>query len=217
MKNNFIKLVSVLLLIPIFASAAVNPGVKPNSPFYFFDTLSEKVVLFFTFNPEKKAEKALGYANERLAEVEASTEEKDSRAVETALTGYKESLSLASEKSKEIKDSVIAENLFNEIASTTSNNEKVLVAVFNKVPEEAKQAITQAIEASRKGQEEAHKQIAELKGEVEQLKQEVAELKKQQKVEPVPNQNTDSQSQTTGIKELKKEVEELKKQAADKT
>lgn len=56
-------------------------------------------------------------------------------------------------------------------------HQEVLAEVYNKVPDEAKKAIEKAIETSRKGQEEATKQIAELKGEVEQLKKEVAELK----------------------------------------
>ena len=52
------------------------------------------------------------------------------------------------------------------IDDSTSRNQEILSAVLIKVPEEAKEAITQAIEASRKGQEEAAKQIVELKSEV---------------------------------------------------
>lgn len=182
-----ISLLSLFLATPFFTFAATSAGLTPSSPFYFFDTLSEKIVLFFTFNPEKKAEKALEYANERLSEAEASTEDKNSKAVETALAGYKESLSLASEKSKEVKDSATAENLFNEIADNASTSEKVLVAVFNKVPEEAREVITRAIEASKNSQAEAHKQISELKKslsgqitEIEALRKEVDILKKNQ-------------------------------------
>ena len=58
-----------------------------------------------------------------------------------------------------------AEILLNSIADNNSRNQEVLSAVLIKVPEEAKAAITQAIEASKKGQEEAMKQVAELKGE----------------------------------------------------
>jgi nucleoside-specific outer membrane channel protein Tsx len=57
--------------LPASASAATSPGVKPGSFFYFFDTTFENIGLFFTFNPEKKAKKALEYADERLAEAEA--------------------------------------------------------------------------------------------------------------------------------------------------
>ncbi|OHA16050.1 MAG: hypothetical protein A3G52_00505 [Candidatus Taylorbacteria bacterium RIFCSPLOWO2_12_FULL_43_20] len=48
---------------------------------------------------------------------------------------------------------------------------------MEKVPEEARVAITRAIEASKRGQEEATRQVIELKGEIEQLRQEVADLR----------------------------------------
>ena len=152
------------------ASAAANAGVKPGSFFYFFDTASENISLFFTFNPEQKAKKALAYADERLAEIEAIAEEKNPDAVKTALTNYESNVALATEKSKEVKDKGKAETLLTSIADNTSRNQDALSAVLNKVPEEAKAAIARAIEASKKGQEEATKQIAELKSEVEKLK-----------------------------------------------
>jgi len=169
--------ISLAFVAPMQVSAASNAGVKPGSFFYFFDTTFENVGLFFTFNPEKKAQKALEYAYERLAEIEAVAEEKNPNAVKTAIANYESNIALATEKSKEVKNKEQAESLFTSIADNTSRNQEVLSAVLIKVPEEAKVAIAQAIEASRKGQEEATKQIAELKGEVEQLKKEVAELK----------------------------------------
>ena len=54
------------------------------------------------------------------------------------------------EKSKEIKDKGQAETLLNSIADNNSRNQDVLAAVLIKVPEEAKVAIMQAIEASKK-------------------------------------------------------------------
>ena len=156
-------------------------GIKPGSFFYFFDTAFENIGLFFTFSPEKKAQKALEYADERLAEIEAIAEENNPNAIKTAIASYENNIALATEKSKEVKDKGKAETLLTSIEDNTSRNQEVLSAVLIKVPEEAKAAITQAIEASKKGQEEAMKQITELKGEIEQLKKEVAELKKESK------------------------------------
>lgn len=191
---------SIVVAAPFSASAATNPGVKPGSFFYFFDTAFERVNLFFTFNPEKKARKALEYADERLAEAETLTESKDSSMVKAVMENYTANIVLAAEKSKEVKDQQASENLFSTIADNTSKNQEVLSSVLVKVPEEAKDAILKAIEASKKEQEEATKQIAQLKGEVEQLKQEVAELKKE------PNN-----LQVNEVERLKKEVEEPKK------
>ena len=199
--------ISLAFAAPMQASAAANAGVKPGSFFYFFDTASENISLFFTFNPEQKAKKALAYADERLAEIEAIAEEKNPDAVKTALTNYESNVALATEKSKEVKDKGKAETLLTSIADNTSRNQDALSAVLNKVPEEAKAAIARAIEASKKGQEEATKQIAELKSEVEKLKKEVEELKaKETKVE--------TNTQTNEVEKLKREVEALKKQSA---
>jgi len=189
----------VLFVSPISVSAATKAGIKPGSFFYFLDTTFENISLFFTFNPEKKATKALGYANERLAEIQAIAEEKNPDAVKTAIANYESNVALATEKSKEVEDKGKTENLLTLIADTTSKNQEVLSAVLIKVPDEAKETITQAIEASRKGQEEAMTKIAELKGEVGQLKKEFENLKKKS-----------DDTQTAEIERLRKEVEELK-------
>lgn len=192
-----ILFISLAFTAPMQASAATNAGVKPGSFFYFLDTTFENVGLFFTFNPEKKVQKALEYADERLAEIEVVAEEKNPDAVKTAIANYESNIALATEKSKEVKDKGRAETLFTSIADNSSRNQEVLAAVLIKVPEEAREAITQAIEASRKGQEEATKQIAELKGEVEKLRQEITELKSKdgertQKIEELSNQKTEN-------------------------
>lgn len=193
-----------VFILPVFASAATSPGVKPGNFFYFFDTSFEKIGLFFTFSPEKKARRALQYADERLAEIEVIAEEKDTDAVKTAISNYENNVALAAEKSKEVTDKAKAENLLTSIENNAEKNQEVLSVVLTKVPEEAREAILRAISASRKGQEEAAKQIAELKGEVEKLKQEVEELKKEA-----------GDPRADEVEKLKKEVEELKKRQAN--
>lgn len=195
-----ILFISLAFITPIQVSAATSAGVKPGNFFYFFDTASEKINLFFTFNPEKKAQQALEYADERLAEAEESANENNPKAVEKAMTGYKEEISLATEESKGLKDEERAKELLNTVSENTAKHQEVLAGVLEKVPEEAKQAILNAIEISKKGQEEATKQIDELKNEIERLKKEVEGLKKES-----------SNPQVDEVEKLKKEVEELKK------
>ena len=118
MKKTPILLIILLLAAfsgtPISALAASNSaGIKPGSFFYFFDTTFEKVNLFFTFNPQKKAQKPLEHAEERLAEAEAVAEEKNTNAVKTAVAGYESNIALAAEESKQINDKEIAEGLVN--------------------------------------------------------------------------------------------------------
>ena len=206
MKSSIIALVlmsAVVLISPASASAATNAGVKPGSFWYGFDIAFEKVNLFFTFNSEGKARKALGYADERLAEAEAVVENNDTDEVKTAITNYESSIAFVAEKSKDIPEKEKAAALLTSIANNTSKHQEILADILSKVPDEAKEAITKAIEVSRKGQEEAMRQVAELKGEVEQLKKEVAELKQ-----------SDDGNQAVEIEKLKQEIEELKKKPA---
>lgn len=210
MKNIKIGIIGLSLVLgiisPNFIFAATEAGLKPGSFFYIFDTASEKVALFFTFNPEKKAKKALEYADERLAEIEAVAETNPD-AVEGVLVNYESNVALATKKSKEVKGEEQEENLLNLITDNASKNQEVLSAVLIKVPEEAKAAITQAIEASKRGQEEARKQITELKQEVATLKQEVAELKEGNNKNRFDIDEFVNQAE---IRKLKKEVNELK-------
>lgn len=207
-------LLAIFVATPVFA--ATNAGIKPNSFLYFFDTTFEKVNLFFTFNPEKKAKIALEYADERLAEVETLTGDKDSSSIKSVMDNYTANVALATEKSKEVKDQQASENLFNTISDNASKNQEVLAGVLDKVPEEARDAILNAIEASKKEQEEAGKQIAELKGEVEKLKQEVAELKKSGTIEKSDNADKEvlnNQYKSSEIEKLKLENEKARFEA----
>ncbi|MDA1337149.1 MAG: DUF5667 domain-containing protein [bacterium] len=49
-----------------------NPGITPESPFYFLDRIGEALQEFFTFNPEGKARLQITFAAERVAEIEAA-------------------------------------------------------------------------------------------------------------------------------------------------
>ena len=164
---------------PIFVSAAPGAGIKPDSIFYFFDTTFEKIGLFFIFDSEKKAEKALEHAEERLAEAQESAKENKPKAVEKAIYNYEKKISFATEKSKEIKDEVKAEELLNKVSESTARHQEILISVLEKVPEGAREAILKAIEVSKRGHEKALEQIIKLKEEVLELKQKVKKLKQE--------------------------------------
>lgn len=199
-----------IFLFPVSAKAETNAGIGPDSFFYFFDITAEKINLFFTFNPESKALKALEYADERLAEAKESANKNDTEAIEKAMENYKEKISLATEKSKEIEDEEKIEELLNIVAESTAKHQEILNEVLEKVSDEAKEAILKAIEISKRGQEEANKQISDLKKEVSELKQELEEVK-----EKLENKNGESKENDNDkeIGKLKKEIEELKQEA----
>ena len=78
MRKIILSIIILLLLfgIVVFTQEVElpNPGLTPDSPFYFLDTFGEKISLFFTFDIVKKAEKAFQYTEEKLAEVKAMAE-----------------------------------------------------------------------------------------------------------------------------------------------
>ena len=64
----------ILILIPNSALAKFpddlpGPEIMPDSVFYFLKIWYEKIVLFFTFNLEKKAEKYKIFAEKRAYEI----------------------------------------------------------------------------------------------------------------------------------------------------
>lgn len=195
MKKITVGLLVILLLSPVPTYAAPSAGIKPSSFFYFIDTGLEKLNLIFIFNAEKKANKALEYAEERLLEVKEEAEDNKPKGVEEAIEGYEANISLATEKSKELENESDTEALLNTISSNTLKHQEVLKNVYDQVSEEAKGAILKAIEASHKKQEEAVRQIGALKKEVAQLQDEIGELQrrleeknKEQKPSPTPSQ-----------------------------
>ena len=147
-----------------------NPGLTPDSPFYFLDTLGEKIGMLFTFGSEKKAEKALQFAEEKIAEVEAMAEKNKIEALEKANQNYQKYLGLANEKVKEagIKGKDV-ERLVNLIKEKTSKHQEILSGVLEKVPEQAKSGIEKAIEMSKKGYQTAIEAVSKIKEEKEKV------------------------------------------------
>jgi len=166
-------------MVPSFVLAETNAGIKPGSIFYFFDTSLEKVSMFFTFNSEKKAEKALEYAEERFAEAQEVADENKPDAVAKAMADYEKKILFATEKSKDLDDKEKTERLLNTISENTARHQEVLENVLERVPDEAKEAILKAIEISKRGYEEAQKQVVELRREVDELRTELENLKEE--------------------------------------
>lgn len=192
-------ILTLAFVVPVPALAQTSAGSTPSSFFYFFDTTFENISLFFTFDSEKKAEKALNYAEERLAEIREISSDNNPERIGKAMANYEDKISLATERAGNIEEEK-ASVLLNTISEKTEAHQKTLSDILNEVPENAKEAITKAIEVSKRGQEEANRRNEELKGEVERLRAEIAELKAE-------NEN---QEETTDNEEREKPVGERK-------
>jgi len=114
--------------------------------------------MFFTFGAEKKAERALKYAEEKIAEAKAMAEKNKAEATERANRKYEEFLGLANQKAKGAKEKgKDVEELITLIIVEMLRRQEVLTEVLKKVPEQDKSGIEGAIEVSKKGFEEAIK------------------------------------------------------------
>ena len=116
-----IYLIILLLLVPIaFAQTELtDPGILPDSPFYFVDQLFERA----GDNPEK----ALEYRQEKIAEAHAMAEKKKAEYA-------KQALDKASEYSSIIEDEATPE-LENDLEKTASAVEQVLTKISDELPE----------------------------------------------------------------------------------
>jgi len=196
-----LALISALVLVsPASVSAATNPGVKPGSFFYVFDRGLENISLFFTFNRENKAKKSIEYANERLAEAEAIANDGRADVIEKTINDYQESISLALKNAQEVEDKKKSEDLFKLVSEKTAEHQRTLISTVNKLPDEKKEVLVKALEASRKGQAEAMQHISVLNEEIKAIQEQIEKLK----------QETTIDSGSAEVEKLKKEIENLK-------
>jgi len=134
-----------------------DPGMTPDSPFYFLEIIAEEIGTFFTFGDLKKAERHAALAVERLAEAQAVIEKGKSELAEKTLERYENQLeksiaraekAMAKGESTEKVIEVVA-----RVGQATSKHLEVLAEVYEKVPEQAKSAIENAMKVSIKGHE----------------------------------------------------------------
>ena len=138
-----------------------NPGLTPDSPFYFLERISEGIGTFFTFGDLNKAERYAKLASERVAEAQAVVEKGKPEAAGKALTRYEDQLSKALAKAETAKaKGQNIERITEIVATATSKHLTVLEGVLEKVPEAAKEAITRALEKSKNGHITALKALA---------------------------------------------------------
>jgi len=127
-------LLSCILVISLLFSGTAyaqeeelpDPGITPDSPFYFFDNWGKKIGLFFASGPEVKAQKALEYAEERLAEAQAMAVRNKIREMEQAANGYDEFLAIVAERAEEARQRGVSDNISEKVALATQKHLDVL-------------------------------------------------------------------------------------------
>ncbi len=128
-----------------------DPGLTPDSPFYFLERIAERIGTFFTFGDIKKAGRHTALAAERLAEAKVMAEKEKPKLLEKTLERYENQLvkALLRTKKAETKGKDTKE-ITKTITEATQKHITVLERVLEKVPEQAKPAIERAITVSTK-------------------------------------------------------------------
>ncbi len=159
MKRNLLRvtLVSCLLITSLlFGGTAYaqdeelpDPGITPDSPFYFFDTWGKNISMFFTFGPEAKAKKALQYAEERLSEAQAMGNKNKVREMTRAANGYDNFMAMVNERLEEAVRHGTSDNISERLAALSYRIHVRLSELKDKMPPRVKKDITSADNETR--------------------------------------------------------------------
>jgi hypothetical protein len=156
MKTTLLLIISIVLLSLGTGALAQetdlpDPGMTPDSPFYFLERIAETIGTFFTFGDLKKAERHIALAAERLAETNAVAEKGKMELVEKALERYENQMVKAMTRIERAKTKgKSTEAVDNIIAEATQRHHTILERALEGAPEEAKPAIRHAMMASSK-------------------------------------------------------------------
>jgi hypothetical protein len=118
-------LVGCLLITSLFWGGAVyaqdeelpDPGITPDSPFYFLDKLGKNISMFFTFGADAKARKALHYAEERLAEAQAMAAKNKIREMTRAANDYEGYMAMVNERLEAAAQNGVSANVSEKLSA----------------------------------------------------------------------------------------------------
>lgn len=153
-----------ILGIPSFAQniTLTQPGMLPDNPFHGFQDFFENLQLFFAFSPQAKANVHLQLAEKRLAEMNLAIQENKTDLVHSLSQDYGNEINQTQsevDNAKGLGQNVTA--LAQHVAEETFKHQLVLSDILNKVPDEAKFAIENAINASSHGHDQSVESILE--------------------------------------------------------
>lgn len=231
--KKFISIIALnLLFISGIAFAQVdtlpNPGLTPESPFYFLDRLGEALMEFFTFSPDGKARLQITFAAERIAEIKLILETKGVEApgIDVAQSRLQAHLAsvvaiLDSEKTKGRDVGTLASELDDKFEGPKSALKETFKAQ-KRALESQKDDLKAKIEHARRAGDTAKvetlvKQLAEVKSQKELLEQEEDDqeeaLKKEE--ERIKEEMEDKAEAEKKIRKAEQEKQEVLDEAAE--
>ena len=124
------------------------PGTTPASPLFGLEQAQESISLALTFNNERKAQKRIQFAKERLSEASHLTDNNDSANAEKAIKMHTEAMERAGQAIQNLPEEK-RENVNQNLNATRNQSISVLSELRQRLPESAIQGIETAIEAQR--------------------------------------------------------------------
>ncbi len=197
----FIIIISILFLVsatniqtglPVVSSAKAGildelpgPKIMPDSSFYFLKVWYEKIITFLSFGDLRKAERYSKLAERRLYEAKKMAEKGKGELTKQLLKEYEKVLNNAFKRAEKLKKEAEekakqelkerANQVLEKVSESTLENQKVLLKIYELVPDEAKQTIEKVIEITKIGYERAVDAVSGIKK--EELKQRIEDIK----------------------------------------
>lgn len=173
------KKLSLILVLTLFLGVGVafaqtdasddlpDPGILPDHPLYFVKSIGENIGGIFSFGQTAKIDRGIKMSEKRLAEARALADKGESDLASSTLERYQKELEKVqqrldrarSNEGEEVDEGL--QNAIERVAEATLKHQSVLADVYERVPEQAKPAISRAIEASSAGHENALSNIPE--------------------------------------------------------
>jgi len=136
-----------------------DPGITPDSPFYFADKWGKQISLMFTFKAENKVQKALRYADERLAEIDAMIAKNKIKEATRATNEYQNCLETATQNMEQARLKGV--DVSEAVALMSEKHLGFLGNSAGDIPEDARAVLTQTRERAMLSQETALKSMAQ--------------------------------------------------------
>jgi len=146
----------------------VEAGLAEGDFFYFLDTALERLDLAFTFNAERKIEKAFAHMQERLAEAELRAEEGKKDLSEKIMARYEKKAQFIIDRAENLDAEEKVKDVFARLEERTERHMEKLEAVLERVPEEAKGAIEKVIENLEERAEEKQQKLEDVQARVKE-------------------------------------------------
>jgi len=136
-----------------------DPGITPDSPFYFADKWGKQISLMFTFKAENKVQKALRYADERLAEIDAMIAKNKIKEATRATNEYQNCLETATQNMEQARLKGV--DVSEAVALMSEKHLGFLGDSAGDIPEDARAVLAQTRERAMVSQETALKSMAQ--------------------------------------------------------